>query len=222
MCRRSSGFSCHSTRPLLRSNSRPARGGFWKLARTGSSVPLRSSAGGALPSARPAGERPGVAAVVPFECLSGPLAPERPLCEGGLCAAPERASPSETTATPAARTSTQTASARIRLRRRLASARARRERPLCGMNGEPVMYPLSSPWRIAQCPDDANRQDHQHDHRQHPLNAETKLLDPTDRQKREAKDERKRYGEHGDTGHSGLLVRDPTTLSLGRQPKGGS
>jgi hypothetical protein len=65
------------------------------------------------------------------------------------------------------------------------------------------MRALSSTWRITQSPEDSNRHQHQHEHRDHALGGEAVLLDPADRQKREAEDERQCDGEHCDTGHLG-------------------
>lgn len=72
-----------------------------------------------------------------------------------------------------------TTSARLRLR--LALARTRRELPPCGRKGDLLTRVLSSSGRIAQRPDDANRQDHKHDHREHALHVDAELLDARDR-----------------------------------------
>src|SRR6202034_2470462 len=64
-----------------------------------------------------------------------------------------------------------------------------------------LMRALSSTWRIAQRPDDSNREQHEHEHRDHRLGGQTVFGDPPDRQEREAEDERQRDGEHGDAAH---------------------
>ena len=84
--------------------------------------------------------------------------------EAAPCSRLERGSTSTAAIAAAASAIATSASARIRLRRRLARARTRRELPPCGKKGELLMSLLSSTRRIAQGPDDANRQDQEHDH----------------------------------------------------------